>query len=76
MSKTKVNPKWFRHEALHTSYVLLSMVNDHLTRHQYYLERINPEFNRHIDAEGVNVTQGNSINSLNSRVTNLENKVG
>ncbi|EKP43744.1 hypothetical protein V426_1939 [Acinetobacter baumannii UH9907] len=26
------------------------MVNDHLTRHQYYLERINPEFNRHIDA--------------------------
>lgn len=50
MSKTKVNPKWFRHKALHTSYVLLSMVNDHLTRHQYYLERINPEFNRHIDA--------------------------
>lgn len=53
MSKAKVkkvNPKWFRHEALHTTHVLLSALDDHLAKHWYYQQQINPEFNQHIDA--------------------------
>ena len=47
--KIKVTPKWLRHEALHTSSVCMEMVQDHLLEHQYYEQKINPEFNKHID---------------------------
>ncbi len=44
-----VTPEWFRHEALHTTNVLLENVNDHLLEHHYYDQGINPEYNSHID---------------------------
>lgn len=44
-----VTPEWFRHEALHTTSVLLQSVNDHLLEHHYYDQEINPEYNNHID---------------------------
>ncbi|MFN3893735.1 MULTISPECIES: hypothetical protein [unclassified Acinetobacter] len=49
MAKKKVNPKWFRHEALHTTSVAVEFVNDHLANHQYYHQKINPKFNKKID---------------------------
>lgn len=48
--KKEVNPKWFRHEALHTTHVLLSTLDSHLANHWYYQQKINPEFNKHIEA--------------------------
>lgn len=45
----KVNPKWFRHEALHTTYVAADLVADQLQGHWYYTSGINPEFNKKID---------------------------
>ena len=45
----KVNPKWFRHEALHTTNVCLGMVEAHLRQHHYYHSEINPEFNKQIE---------------------------
>lgn len=47
--KIKVTPEWFRHEALHTSSICMEMVEDHLLMHQYYEQKINPEFNKHVD---------------------------
>ena len=44
-----VNPEWFRHEALHTTNVLLETIYDHLVEHQYYHQKINPEFNKCVD---------------------------
>lgn len=44
-----VTPEWFRHEALHTTNVLLESVNNHLLEHHYYHQEINPLFNKHID---------------------------
>jgi hypothetical protein len=45
----KVNPKWFRHEALHTSYIAADLVAEQLQEHWYYTSGINPEFNKKID---------------------------
>ena len=45
----KVKPKWFRHEALHTTYVAADLVADQLQGHWYYTSGINPEFNKKID---------------------------
>ena len=49
MAKKKVNPKWFRHEALHTTSIAAEFVSDHLTNHHYYHQKINPEFNKKVD---------------------------
>ena len=45
----KVNPKWLRHEALHTTSVVLDTANSSLVNHHYYESGINPEFNKQID---------------------------
>ena len=45
----KVNPKWFRHEALHTTHVAANLVAEQLAEHWYYTSGINPQFNRKID---------------------------
>ena len=45
----KVNPKWFRHEALHTSCIAADLVAGQLQEHWYYTSGINPEFNKKID---------------------------
>ena len=45
----KVNQKWFRHEALHTTSVILEMMEEHLKNHHYYHSGINPKFNENID---------------------------
>lgn len=47
--KKKCKPKWFRHEALHTTHVCTEMVYDHLVNHHYYDSKINPDFNKQID---------------------------
>lgn len=39
----------FRHEALHTSSVILDMLNDHLADHHYYYQTINPKYNALVD---------------------------
>ena len=44
----KVNPKWFRHEALDRTHVVLSCLNDHLLEHTYYDSGINPKYSKHI----------------------------
>ena len=48
MSK-KVTPKWYRHESLHTTDVILNLVNDSLIGHMYFDSGINPVFNKHIE---------------------------
>lgn len=48
MKKRKFKPKWFRHEALHTTSVCLEMLYEHLENHHYFHSQINPEFNKHI----------------------------
>lgn len=40
---------FFRHEAMHTSSVILEMLNDHLTDHHYYHQTINPKYNALVD---------------------------
>ena len=45
----KFNPKWFRHEALHTTSICIEMVEDHLRNHHYFHSNINPEFNKQVD---------------------------
>lgn len=47
--KKYLNPKWFRHEALHTTSVLMESVQQHIVEHHYYNSKINPEFNKKID---------------------------
>lgn len=49
MNSKTVTPKWFRHEALHSSNMLFENVNDHLLEHHYYHSKINPKYNEHID---------------------------
>lgn len=44
-----VKPKWFRHEALHSTNMLYENVHDHLLEHHYYHSKINPKYNEHID---------------------------
>lgn len=44
----KVKPKWFRHEAQHTTIVSVELIHNSLREHMYYNSRINPEFNKHI----------------------------
>lgn len=46
----KVNPKWLRREALHTTHVVLSSLHDHLIEDGYFHSEINPKFNKHIEA--------------------------
>lgn len=41
----KKNPKWFRHEALHTTHIAVSLISDQLCDHPYYTSGINPEYN-------------------------------
>ena len=45
----KVNPKWFRHEASHTTNLFVENINDHLIKHHYYNSNINPKYNKLID---------------------------
>lgn len=40
---------FFRHEALHTSSVILEMVSNHLVDHHYYHQTINPKYNALVD---------------------------
>lgn len=47
--KKSVKPKWFRHEAMHTTNVCVEMVSDHLENHHYYHSGINPKYNKQID---------------------------
>ena len=47
--KKYLKPKWFRHEALHTTSVLMESVQQHIIDHHYYHSKINPEFNKKID---------------------------
>ena len=47
--KKYLKPKWFRHEALHTTSVLMDSVQQHIIDHHYYHSKINPEFNKKID---------------------------
>lgn len=49
MKKSKVDPKWIRHEALHTTNLLLESIEEHLAKHWYYQSKINPKFNQEID---------------------------
>lgn len=74
MSKKKVSPKWFRHEALHTTNVCAEMVNDHLLNHHYYHSNINPEFNKHIDKALKHLAKayqavGNEQNEVDRKIT-------
>lgn len=46
---TKHNPKWFRHEALHTTHVAADLVPNQLAEHWYYTSGINPQYNEKID---------------------------
>ncbi len=46
--KRKFNPKWFRHEALHTTHVCLDMISSHIEDHHYFSSGINPKFNEEI----------------------------
>lgn len=62
MKKIKVNPKWFRHEVLHTTWIVLDTAFNHLQKHQYYKSGINPKFNKAIDK---------SIESLNEAYTSV-----
>lgn len=48
MSKRKVNPKWYRHESLHTTHVITNALYSALVEHMYFDSEINPEFNKHI----------------------------
>lgn len=45
----KVNPKWHRHESLHTTDVIVNLVNNSLIEHTYFDSGINPVFNKHIE---------------------------
>jgi len=45
---SKVNPKWFRHEALDRTHLLLDSVNSYLVEHMYHDSGINPEYSKHI----------------------------
>lgn len=49
MKKRKSNKKWLRHEALHTTHILLESIEEHLAKHWYYQSEINPKFNQQID---------------------------
>ena len=40
---------FFRHEAMHTSSVILDMVCNHLAEHHYYDQTINPKYNALVD---------------------------
>ena len=40
---------FFRHEALHTSSVILEMIDNHLADHHYYHQTINPKYNALVD---------------------------
>lgn len=68
----KVNPKWFRHEALHTSSVCLEILDDHLQNHRYYDSEINPEFNKNIDeaisALGRAYQACNQLNEVKNKI--------
>ncbi len=45
----KVDPKWFRHEALHSTNLLCETLDTHLVNHHYYHSNINPKFNEEVD---------------------------
>lgn len=45
----KVNPKWHRHESLHTTDLIVNLVDNSLIDHTYFVSGINPAFNKHIE---------------------------
>lgn len=49
MKKIKVKTKWFRHEALHMTWVLTETLSAQIQKHEYYKSKINPKFNLAID---------------------------
>lgn len=73
MKKSKVDPKWIRHEALHTTNLLLESIEEHLANHWYYQSKINPKFNHEIDkaiaalAEAYQVG-GNEKNEVKKKI--------
>ena len=38
-----------RHEALHTSFIMMESIDSNLIHHFYYISGKNPEFNKKID---------------------------
>ena len=46
---TKQNPKFYRHEALHTTSVVFELLENSLQEHFYYTSNINPQYNKHIE---------------------------
>ncbi len=49
MKKIKVNLKWFRHEALHITWVSIEILSMQIQQHEYYKSGVNPKFNDAID---------------------------
>lgn len=47
--KNRVNPKWFRHEALDRTHVVLDSLNSYLIEHMYHHSGINPTYSQHIE---------------------------
>lgn len=43
-----VNPKWFRHEALHSTDMVRDILDSHLIQHHYAGSGINPKYNEAI----------------------------
>lgn len=41
--------EFIRFEALHTTNIIVEMIDDHLMRHQYYDSNVNPEYNKLVD---------------------------
>ena len=55
--KKKVKPNYLRHEALHTTAVLLEMIDSHLVDHYYYHSGINPSYNDAVDSALANLSK-------------------
>ena len=51
--KKYITVKWYRHEALHSTHLLIETVSNNIAEHYYYNSNINPEFNKKID-EAIN----------------------
>ena len=74
ITKKYLKPKWFRHEALHTTSVLMDSVQQHIIDHHYYHSKINPEFNKKID-EAIDLLYAaysscNKENEQNKKILN------
>lgn len=48
MSNIKTD-KFIHHEALHTTNLIVEMIDDHLINHHYYHNGTNPKFNARVD---------------------------